>query len=62
MLAATLVCSDPACAFEELALDVTPEALERAACDCGCTLVAVAFLELQLVAPRGAGSNGATGQ
>jgi hypothetical protein len=46
MLYATLICSDPACADEFEAYG-GPDDFERLACDCGCTLQAIAFCEAQ---------------
>jgi hypothetical protein len=46
MLYAILICSDPACA-EEFEAYGEPDDFERLACDCGCTLQAIAFCEAQ---------------
>jgi hypothetical protein len=44
MLYAILICSDPACA-EELEAWGEPADFDRLACDCGCTLQAIAYGE-----------------
>jgi hypothetical protein len=46
MLYAILICSDPACA-EEFESWGEPADFEQLACDCGCTLQAIAFCEAQ---------------
>jgi hypothetical protein len=46
MLYAVLICSDPECA-EEFEGWGEPGDLETMACDCGCTLQAIAFCEVQ---------------
>jgi hypothetical protein len=46
MLYAILICSDTACA-EEFEAYGEPDDFERLACDCGCTLQAIAFCEAQ---------------
>jgi hypothetical protein len=45
MLCAILMCSDPGCAEELEALGHDPADFEALACDCGCTLQAIAFCE-----------------
>jgi hypothetical protein len=46
MLYATLICSDPECA-EEFEAWGEPADFEALACQCGCTLLAIAFCEAQ---------------
>ena len=46
MLYAILICSDPECA-EEFEHFGEPAEFEKLACDCGCTLQAIAFCEAQ---------------
>jgi hypothetical protein len=48
MLYAILICSDPDCA-EELEAYGELEDFEKLACDCGCTLQAIAFGEAEHV-------------
>jgi hypothetical protein len=48
LLYAILICSDPECA-EELEAFGDPADFERLACDCGCTLEAIAFGEAEPV-------------
>ena len=48
MLYAILICSDPECA-EEFEGYGEPAELEHLACECGCTLQAIAFCEAQPV-------------
>ena len=49
MLYAILICSDPDCARE---LEGSADELETMACECGCTLQALAFYELEEVEAR----------
>jgi hypothetical protein len=51
MLYAILICSDPACA-EEFESYGEPADFDKLACDCGCTLQAIAFCEAQPVEIR----------
>jgi hypothetical protein len=46
MLYAFLICSDEACA-EEFEAWGFPDDFDKMACECGCTLQAVAFCEMQ---------------
>jgi hypothetical protein len=46
MLYATLICSDPDCA-QEFEGWGDPADFERMACECGCTVQAIAFCEYQ---------------
>jgi hypothetical protein len=46
VLYAILICSDPDCARE---LEASAEDLEALACECGCTLQALAFYEAEEV-------------
>jgi hypothetical protein len=46
MLYATLICSDEECA-EEYEAWGEPGDFEKLACECGCTLQAIAFCEAQ---------------
>jgi hypothetical protein len=46
VLYAILICSDPDCAQE---LEGSAEDLEAMACECGCTLEALAFYEVEEV-------------
>jgi hypothetical protein len=48
MLYAILICSDPVCA-EEFESYGEPADFDQLACDCGCTLQAIAFCEAQPV-------------
>ncbi|HEV7753251.1 MAG TPA: hypothetical protein VGO71_17010 [Baekduia sp.] len=43
MLFATLICSDQDCAQEHDVVADDLDALDAAACDCGCTLVVLAI-------------------
>jgi hypothetical protein len=48
MLYAILICSDPDCA-EEFEASGEPADLDKLACDCGCSLQAIAFDEVEAV-------------
>jgi len=47
MLFALLICSDEHCAAEIEAYVDHPTEIEALSCDCGCTLVAVAWAEAE---------------
>ena len=51
MVLATLICSDEACAEELNAVVDDLDALERLACDCGCTFQVLAIDEWEAAAP-----------